>query len=835
MNDCAGKETSIPTTIEVRGARVNNLNNIDVDIPLHQFVSICGVSGSGKSSLAMGVLYAEGARRYLETLSTYTRRRIEQAPPPEVDSIRFLPSALALRQRPNVPGVRSTVGTISETLNVLRLMYSRLGSHVCPCGHRVPPSLSMAQTGKIVCPQCSVKVNIPSAEAFAFNSEGACPACHGTGEVVAINPDTLIGDQNKTIRDGAVAGWRIPGGVMYPLAAQQLGVRVDIPFKDLTDKEIDVVLHSKPCKISIGVNDRKDALEVNYFNAHDAVMQLYNKTESENNRSRLNKFFRVSTCPTCKGTRFAPQMLDSLIAGKNIAEVSCLTLEELMRFTETICPSLPREMNLLSEKLVHKLQAYLQPLILLGLDYLSLDRNGNTLSTGELQRLQLSRTLRNETTGVLYVLDEPSIGLHPANMEGLFDVFYGLVSQGNSLIVVDHDIDVLSKSEYLIELGPGAGRMGGTVLSTGSVKKIADNKHSLIGPYLKGTAALTVRQSCSSEEMFGKGCIHIEVSKLHNLQNIQADFPVGRLTVVTGLSGAGKTALVLDSVIPAIEVAIKRKPLPAHVKKMDRAGIQRVVAVDAVPIGKNERSTVATYSGIFDHVRELFAATDAAVLQNWDAGHFSHNTKGGVCETCGGTGRVSVDVQFLPDIDLTCPVCKGKRYNNETLAVKWKGYSIYDILSLTLENALNVFHSEPAIYARLEAFVNLGLGYLTLGEATPLLSGGEAQRLKLVSEMGKIQKGTLFVFDEPTTGLHPQDIRTLIKVFDALQAAGGTIIAIEHDLDLIAHADYVIDMGPRGGVHGGHITASGTPAEICSTENSLTGRYLTMYLQKYRK
>ena len=845
----------IPDHIELRGAKENNLKNIDINIPLNSFVAICGVSGSGKSTLAMDVLYAEGSRRYLQSLSTYTRRRIGQTSRPNVESVRFLPSAIALRQRPVVPNVRSTVGTMSEVLNIWRLAFSRLGSHVCPNGHRQPPSFDVAHICETRCSICDTKFNPPGAEDFAFNSGGACPKCHGTGEIEEINENALIGDENKTIRDGAVRGWRVPGSFFYVPTAEKLGIPVDIPYKNLTDDQKEMVLHGpRKDKIPVVVKSNSGQefkLEATYLNAADAVHHAYSKTESETVRSRrAAKFYHIGRCPMCNGSRFAPRLLNTLLDGKNIAEISSLSLIDLKKFAESVPDKLPTVMKSFAEKLMGEVIYGLKPLLELGLSYLSLDRSGNSLSTGELQRIQLARTLKNETTGVLYVLDEPSIGLHPINVDGLINVFHQLIAQGNSLVVVDHDLDILRRADWLIELGQGAGRLGGNVVFEGTVEQIeriseqnrnidktekisefneSKQRRSVIAHYLSGKESLLVR---NSEKKSSKQ-IYLSVNEIYTLKNLQVEFPIGKLTAVTGVSGSGKSTLILDCLVPAINSVLKKTDLPQHISAVELSGIKRVVMIDAVPVGKNTRSTVATYSGIFDEIRSVFAETPAATSRNMNAGHFSHNLKSGVCSTCMGTGEISLDIQYLPDMDIVCPDCGGQRYSKEVLAIKWKGLNIAEILELSIDEAIETFKNHQNIREKLNSLSGLGLGYLKLGESTTQLSGGEAQRLKLVSEMGKNQKGTLFVFDEPTTGLHPKDIRKLLQVIDSLICNGGTVIVIEHDLDMIANADHIIDMGPEGGSKGGKIIATGSPSEICADISSITGRYLKKYAGNY--
>ncbi|WP_395323020.1 ATP-binding cassette domain-containing protein [Levilactobacillus parabrevis] len=828
----------LPTKIKVRGAKVNNLKNLDVDIPLNKFVAITGRSGSGKSSLAMGVLYAEGARRYLNALSTFTRRRINQMGKAAVESVEYLPSALALRQRPQVPGVRSTVGTMSESLNILRLVFSRLGSPVCPNGHQVPPTLAVAENdGYVTCPTCGVTFRAPGAEDFAFNSDGACPTCGGLGEVRQLDSSLLIANEDQTIEEGAVASWHLPGRNFMPIVANAIGIPIDVPYKDLSAADKQRVLHGPKQNVAINIPSSKGKIfhmdNAVYENAFAAVEDSLATTKNERTIAKLNKFYTFDTCPTCHGTRLNPKLLKQLLNGKNLAEVSDLPVKQLREFAGTIVDWLPAKMHKLGTDLVDELVRSLQPMVDLGLDYLTLSRPGATLSTGELQRIQLGRTLRSATTGVLYVLDEPSVGLHPANVTGLIKAFRGLVAQGNSVVVVDHDTRIIGAADYVIEIGPGAGKNGGTVVDQGTVAEVARSSHSLIAPFLNGTTQLRERPMLSDQALWQKGQLSLEVQHRFNIDDVAVKFPKNRLTTVTGMSGAGKTTMILDSLIPAIEAEVAHRPLPKHVTQLDRAGIRHVIKVDSVPVGKNVRSTVATYTDILNRLRKLFAATPAAQERGYTNSRFSYNVKAGACPTCNGTGQISLDVQYLPDITEVCPQCHGQRYNQETLAVKWQGYSIADVLALSVDEALPVFAEEAGIEQTLQTLHDMGLGYLLLGESTPALSGGEAQRLKLVSRIGKRQNGTLFIFDEPTVGLHPLDIQQLVKVFDQLLQQGATVIAIEHDLDLIANADYVIDMGPGGGIAGGQLVATGTPAAVSENPASVTGRYLKAQLDLF--
>ena len=837
-----------PSKIEVIGGRVNNLKNINVNIPLHKFVAISGLSGSGKSSLAMGILYSEGARRYLDSLAAYTRRRISQVGRAQVDEVKHIPSALALRQRPAVPGVRSTVGTVTEVFNILRLIFSRLGSPVCPNGHRVPPTIKIAEAmdltgeamGRLTCPKCGVQFYAFSAEDFAFNSDGACQKCQGLGTVEQIDDSKIIADENLSLEKGAVATWQIPGRNWMWRIARELGVRTDIPYKELNAKEKDIVLHGKERKIPIDLptsTGRVYHLDALYENAYNAVANSRKTTKSERGLQRINSFYKFSTCPRCHGYRIDPSRWQQLVAGKNIVEAEKLTLGELTQYMDEILASLPQDMQDLAENLTSELLHQVKPLLKLGLDYLSIDRQASSLSTGELQRIQLGRTLRTETTGVLYVLDEPSVGLHPDNVAGLIDVFHELVNQGNSLVVVDHETAIINAADWVIEIGPGSGSQGGEIISQGIPKEIEHNEKSLIGPYLTGKAPLFVRPRVNKDQIFKHGKIKLDVTKRFNLKNLHVQIPVNRLTSVTGFSGAGKTTLILDSLIPALKSQKNNSERPKWVKNLDNDYIKNVVSVDSTPVGKNQRSTVATYTDIMDNLRKLFAKQPLAKKLKYRASHFSYNNKEGACPACGGTGVIALDIQYLPDMVETCSVCGGHRFNQNVLQVKWHNLSIADVLDYSVDNALKeeIFQKEPKINKTIITLHDMGLGYLHLGESTPALSGGEAQRLKLTSHIHQRQKGTLFVFDEPTVGLHPQDVRTLLQVFQRLLEQEGTIITITHDLDIMANSDYMIDMGPRGGQQGGKIIASGVPVDISRKSNSLTGKYLAKQFNLYQK
>ena len=816
-----------PKNIEIRGAKAHNLKNIDVDIPLGKIVGIAGVSGSGKSSLALGVLYAEGSRRYLESLSTYTRRRMTQASRAMADDVRYVPAALALHQRPGVPGIRSTFGTMSELLNSLRLMFSRLASHRCPNGHYLAPTLDVAAEQPIYCPVCGERVYAPGAEQLAFNSEGACRCCGGTGIVRTVDESTLVPDENLTIDEGAVAPW---GSLMWSLMkdiAREMGVRTDVPFKDLTPEEKEIVYHGPAEKRHIIYKNEKTngfaEMDFTYYSAVYSVENALSKVKDEAGMKRVEKFLKEDVCPECGGTRLSETARAPLLRGINLADACKMTLSELIEWVKGVPASLPEPMRPMAERICESFQDTARRLVDLGLSYLSLDRAAATLSTGERQRIQLARAVRNRTTGVLYVLDEPSIGLHPSNLEGLTGVMDDLVADGNTVVLVDHDTQVLAHADHIIELGPEAGAKGGTVIAQGTVGELEANPASRIGPYLKSGLKPAPRRA----DLFDLGTLRMRTGAIHTVCPLEVSFPKGRLSVITGVSGSGKTTLILESLVPGLKAHIDGGKLPSHVLAIEADGIRQVKLIDATPIGINVRSTVATYANIHDELRKVFARTDEAKAGGWKAGDFSYNTGKLRCPTCDGTGSISLDVQFLPDVDIPCPDCHGSRYARAAFEIHRKGgHTLPQLMEMSVDEALEACADLPLVKSRLQVLHDLGLGYLTLGEATPSLSGGEAQRLKLASEMGRGQGDAVFVFDEPTIGLHPLDVQTLMNVFRHLIDNGATVIVIEHDLDVIRQADYLVDMGPGGGVQGGRIVAAGAPAEIAANKESVTGKYL---------
>ena len=828
-------DTDRPDRIIVRGAKVHNLKNIDVEIPLNRIVGIAGVSGSGKSSLALGVLYAEGSRRYLESLSTYTRRRMTQAARADVDEVLYVPASLAMHQRPGIPGIRSTFGTGTELLNSLRLIYSRLASHRCPNGHYLKPSLHVAAGQELVCPVCGEHFYAPSAEELSFNSQGACSKCDGTGTVRTVDESTLVPDETLSIDEGAVAPWNTLMWSLMTDVCREMGVRTDVPFNRLTAKERDIVFHGPAEKKHIFYKSKNTnqagELDFTYYNAVYTVQNALAKVKDEKGMKRVEKFLKTEQCPECGGSRLSEAARAPLVRGISLAEACRMTLNELVEWVKGIPQTLPEEMRPMAASICESFLDASVRLLDLGVGYLSLDRAASTLSTGERQRMQLARAVRNRTTGVLYVLDEPSIGLHPANIVGLAGVMKDLIADGNSVVLVDHDTQILSVSDHIIEMGPGAGSAGGRVIAEGSIPEIMKNPASRIGPFLSGKADVRARKQAEAGKIFEKGRIHLSTGRIHTVQPLEVDIPKGRLTVVTGVSGSGKTTLVLESLIPGLQAYIGKNRLPDHVRKVEAGGIRQVKLIDASPIGINIRSTVATYANVHDELRKVYAKTADAKEKGYKDGDFSYNTGKLRCPTCDGTGVISLDVQFLPDVDIPCPDCRGSRYSRAAYRIRRENaagefYSLPELMDMDITDALTACNDLKTVRQRLQVLQELGLGYLTLGEETPGLSGGEAQRLKLASEMGRGQEDSVFVFDEPTIGLHPSDVQTLLQVFQSLVDHGATVIVIEHDLDVIRNADYIIDMGPGGGEDGGRIVVTGTPEQVKACRESVTGKFI---------
>lgn len=824
-----------PKKIKVRGAKVHNLKNINVDIPLNQIVAITGVSGSGKSSLAMGVLYSEGSRRYLESLSTYTRRRMTSATKAQVDEVLYVPAALALHQRPAVPGIRSTFGTGTELLNSLRLMYSRLAKHCCKNGHYIEPTLNVAAEKEIICPICKEKIHAPSAEELAFNSQGACLKCGGTGIVRTVDIDSLVPDKTLTIDEGAVVPWNSLMWTLMTDVCRAMGVRTDVPFNQLTDEEKNIVYYGPAEKKHIFYKakntDHVGEMDFTYFNATYTVENALSKVKDDKGMKRVEKFLKEEICPECQGTRLSKEARKPLIRGIGLDKACQMPLNDLVEWVRGIPDSMPDEMKPMAREICDSFLDVSKRLLDLGLGYLSLDRAASTLSTGERQRMQLARAVRNRTTGILYVLDEPSIGLHPSNIYGLIGVMNDLIHDGNSILLVDHDTEIIKEANWLIEMGPEAGKNGGYVFTEGTIEQIKNDKKSMIGPFLTNHYDEKMRPISPIEQLFEFGKIHLSTNQIHTVHPLEVDIPKGKLTVVTGVSGSGKTTMILESLLPAIQTKINDSSLPDHIKDVQMEGIEHIKLIDASPIGINIRSTVATYINVHDELRKRFAKTESAKSKGYKAGDFSYNTGKLRCPTCDGTGTLSLDVQFLPDVHVTCPDCHGSRYNKESYFIKYKTskekeYSLPELMEMDVSFAKEACQGLKGVYRKLEVLENLGLGYLTLGEETPSLSGGEAQRLKLASEMSKSQNDSIFIFDEPTIGLHPLDVQILVKVFQSLVDQGATVVVIEHDRDVMKNADYIIDMGPGGGQDGGMIVATGSVEEIKNNIKSITGKYL---------
>ena len=821
--------------IEIRGARVHNLKSVDVDIPLNRIVGVAGVSGSGKSSLALGVVYAEGSRRYMEALSTYTRRRMSQAPKADVDDIRYVPAAIALRQRPGVPGIRSTFGTGTELLNSLRLMFSRLASHRCPNGHYCRPTLNVAAGKDIVCPECGARFLAPSAEDLSFNGGGACKKCGGIGTVMAVDESTLIPNPDLTIDQGAVAPWNSLMWALMTEVCRAMGVRTDVPFKELTEEEKEIVYHGPAVKKHIIYKSKSSAvsaeMDFTYYNAVYTVENALSKVKDDKGMKRVEKFLKQDVCPECHGTRLNDVALAPLICGINLSQACAMTLSQLDEWVKGIPAWLPEEMRPMCQSISQSYFDTSRRLMELGLGYLSLDRAASTLSTGERQRMQLARCVRNRTTGVIYVLDEPSIGLHPVNIAGLVGVMKDLTDDGNSVLLVDHDVQILHSADWMIELGPCAGEKGGEIIAQGTVGQIERNPRSMIAPFLADNRVKFMRKRASADEMFSNGVIEMETEAIHTVHPLKVRIPKGRMVAITGVSGSGKTTTILESLVPALQASVQKRPLPVHVKSISAEGIKNVKLIDSTPIGANVRSTVATYANVHDDLRKLFAKTPAAKAASVKAGDFSYNTGILRCPVCDGTGTVSLDVQFLPDVDIPCPECHGSRYAQKAEEFRYKApggncYSLPDLMKMDVSDARSNLAHYKVLQARLASLERIGLGYITLGEATTSLSGGEAQRLKLAAEMGCRQDDSVFIFDEPTIGLHPLDTQTLIRVLQQLLDLGATVIIIEHDLDVIANSDYVIDLGPGGGEEGGRIVAQGIPEQVAANPDSRTGHFL---------
>ncbi|NVZ50437.1 excinuclease ABC subunit UvrA [Pseudomonas sp. B6002] len=828
--------TAHPTGfVRVRGAREHNLRNVDVDIPRDALVVFTGVSGSGKSSLAFSTVYAEAQRRYFESVAPYARRLIDQVGVPDVDSIEGLPPAVALQQQRGTPSARSSVGSVTTLSSLIRMLYSRAGSY--------PPGQAMLY-----------------AEDFSPNlPQGACPQCHGLGRVYEVTEALMVPDPSLTIRQRAVASW--------PLAWQgqnlrdilvTLGYDVDIPWRDLPKKQRDWILFTEetptvPVYAGFTPAQTRDALkrklepsyQGTFSGARRYILHTFTHTQSALMKKRVSQFMQGSACPLCQGKRLTQAALSVKFAGVDIGELSQLSLTQLAELLRPVAAGQDRiklsvEKRLAAQRIAQDLLERVSTLTELGLGYLSLERSTPTLSSGELQRLRLATQLGSQLFGVIYVLDEPSAGLHPADGEALFTALDRLKAAGNSLFVVEHDLETMRRADWLIDVGPAAGEHGGQVLYSGPPAGLAHIEASQTRDYL-----FAERQPSTQSRREPRGWLKLEGVTRNNLKGLNVDFPLGCFTAVTGISGSGKSSLVSQALLELVGAGLGRvvesdeEPSLEDDAPQASGGhissglehIRRLVQVDQKPIGRTPRSNLATYTGLFDNVRKLFAATPAAKKQQYDAGQFSFNVAKGRCPHCEGEGFVSVELLFMPSVYAPCPTCHGARYNPETLAIKWQGLSIAQVLGLTVEQAVEVFAEQPGVLRSLQVLRDIGLGYLRLGQPATELSGGEAQRIKLATELQRNARGaTLYVLDEPTTGLHPRDVDRLLSQLNHLVDAGHTVVVVEHEMRVVAQSDWVIDIGPGAGDLGGKVVACGTPQKVAKSKTSRTAPFLAREL-----
>lgn len=834
--------------VRVRGAREHNLKNIDLDIPRDALIVFTGVSGSGKSSLAFGTLYAEAQRRYLESVSPYARRLFHQMAVPDVDRIDGLPPAVALQQQRGAATTRSSVGSVTTLSNLLRMLYSRAGDY--------PPNQSILY-----------------AESFSPNTvEGACPRCHGLGRIYEVTEKSMVPDDSLTIRERAIAA--------YPTAWQgqnqrdiltTLGYDVDVPWRDLPEKTRNWILFTEdqpqvPVYPGYNPDEVRRALKRKetpdylgtFTSARRYVLHTFANSQSAQMKRRAAQFMLSTDCPECRGKRLRTESLKVLFAGLDIAEISQLPLKNLALLVEPFADGSARgfsklekshpEKALVTQRICEDIAVRLKALLDLGLGYLSLERSTPTLSPGEHQRLRLAAQIHSNLFGVVYVLDEPSAGLHPADTEALLAALAQLKASGNSLFVVEHEIDVIRRADWIVDIGPAAGERGGEVLYSGPPDGLKDVKNSQTGRHLFGGAFVPESEPRKPEK-------YLKLSGVtrNNLKNLDVEFPIGVLTTVTGVSGSGKSSLVSQALVELIAAQLGQSlsaldenderdlesPPAAYTGGRITAGVEffkRLVVVDQKPIGRTPRSNLATYTGLFDHVRKIFAATDHARKKRYDAGRFSFNVAKGRCETCEGEGWVMVELLFLPSVYSPCPTCHGARYNSETLEVKYREKNIADVLAMTVDEAWEFFADEPPVRRSLDVLREVGLSYLRLGQSATELSGGEAQRIKLATELQRVQRGnTLYVLDEPTTGLHPADVEKLMIQLGGLIESGNTVILIEHDMRVVAGSDWVIDIGPGAGDEGGRVVVTGTPAKVAESAKSRTAPYLARFIGGFKK
>ena len=936
--------------IKIRGASEHNLKNVDVDIPRDALVVLTGLSGSGKSSLAFDTIYAEGQRRYMESLSSYARQFLGQMEKPKVESIEGLSPAISIDQKSTNRNPRSTVGTVTEIYDYLRLLYARIGIPHCPkCGRKVEKQtvdqmvdeiMSLPERTKIqilapvvagrkgehqkvfesarksgfvrvivdgiqyelndeikldknkkhnidivvdrlvikeglekrltdsaetalklangimdvdvidsekmkfsqsfACANCGISIDEIEPRSFSFNNPfGACPDCFGLGFKMEFDEDLLIPDKNLSISEGAIVGmgWQSAtdkksfSGAILAALAEEYGFSLDTPFKDYPDSVKNIIINGtggKAVKVKYQGQRGFGIYDIKFEGLIKNMEQRYRETASDAMKQQYETFMRITPCKSCKGQRLKPSSLAVTVADKNIYEMTIMPIEDLSAFIKDINFS-ERELSI-GEEIIKEINARLDFLINVGLDYLSLSRSAGTLSGGEAQRIRLATQIGSGLVGVAYILDEPSIGLHQRDNDKLIGTLTHLRDLGNSVIVVEHDEDTMYAADWIVDIGPGAGEHGGQVVAEGTAEDIKKNKNSVTGAYLSGRLAIPV----PAKRREPTGFISVKGAKENNLKNINVDIPLGVMTCVTGVSGSGKSSLVNQILYKSLAKSLNRAlTIPGQHKEITGVeNLDKVINIDQSPIGRTPRSNPATYTGIFDIIRDLFAATTEAKERGYKKGRFSFNVKGGRCEACSGDGIIKIEMHFLPDVYVPCEVCHGKRYNRETLEVKYKGKNIHDVLNMTAEEALEFFENVPSLKKRIETINDVGLGYIRLGQSSTELSGGEAQRMKLAAELAKKSTGkTIYILDEPTTGLHFADVHKLTDILQKLTDGGNTVVVIEHNLDVIKTADYIIDMGPEGGSKGGTVVCAGTPEEVVKEPKSYTGKYLKKYLE----
>ena len=936
--------------IKIRGASEHNLKNVDVDIPRDALVVLTGLSGSGKSSLAFDTIYAEGQRRYMESLSSYARQFLGQMEKPKVESIEGLSPAISIDQKSTNRNPRSTVGTVTEIYDHLRLLYARIGIPHCPkCGRKVEKQtvdqmvdeiMSLPERTKIqilapvvagrkgehqkvfesarksgfvrvivdgiqyelndeikldknkkhnidivvdrlvikeglekrltdsaetalklangimdvdvidsekmkfsqsfACANCGISIDEIEPRSFSFNNPfGACPDCFGLGFKMEFDEDLLIPDKNLSISEGAIVGmgWQSAtdkksfSGAILAALAEEYGFSLDTPFKVYPDSVKNIIINGtggKAVKVKYQGQRGFGIYDIKFEGLIKNMEQRYRETASDAMKQQYETFMRITPCKSCKGQRLKPSSLAVTVADKNIYEMTTMPIEDLSAFIKDINFS-ERELSI-GEEIIKEINARLDFLINVGLDYLSLSRSAGTLSGGEAQRIRLATQIGSGLVGVAYILDEPSIGLHQRDNDKLIGTLIHLRDLGNSVIVVEHDEDTMYAADWIVDIGPGAGEHGGQVVAEGTVEDIKKNKNSVTGAYLSGRLAIPV----PAKRREPTGFISVKGAKENNLKNINVDIPLGVMTCVTGVSGSGKSSLVNQILYKSLAKSLNRAlTIPGQHKEITGVeNLDKVINIDQSPIGRTPRSNPATYTGIFDIIRDLFAATTEAKERGYKKGRFSFNVKGGRCEACSGDGIIKIEMHFLPDVYVPCEVCHGKRYNRETLEVKYKGKNIHDVLNMTAEEALEFFENVPSLKKRIETINDVGLGYIRLGQSSTELSGGEAQRMKLAAELAKKSTGkTIYILDEPTTGLHFADVHKLTDILQKLTDGGNTVVVIEHNLDVIKTADYIIDMGPEGGSKGGTVVCAGTPEEVVKEPKSYTGKYLKKYLE----